>query len=124
MGIGDRVLRISMSTFSLQNEAKHNDLYSDDIEYKIVQHLLYKCDKTKIPYSRFQLIQHIDKALLERYIILTIIAFCCFIIAFEPKAFQIASFYLERKLDRLSETLSILLQMRVVLPICYGLYTR
>ena len=93
MGIGDRVLRISMSTFSLQNDAKPNDLYSDDIEYKIVQHLLYKCDKTKIPYSRFQLIQHIDKALLERYIILTIIAFCCFIIAFEPKAFQIASFY-------------------------------
>ena len=96
MGIGDKVLRISMSTFYLQDESnsKGEDLlYSDDIEYKIVQHLLYKCDKSKIPYSRFQLIQHIDKSLLERYIVLTLIAFGCFIIAFEPAIFQIGSFY-------------------------------
>ena len=96
MGIEDKVLRISMSTFYLQDESnsKGEDLlYSDDIEYKIVQHLLYKCDKSKIPYSRFQLIQHIDKSLLERYIVLTLIAFGCFIIAFEPTIFQIGSFY-------------------------------
>lgn len=96
MCIEDRVLRISMSTFSPQegNNTKGVDgLYSDDIEYKIVQHLLYKCDKSRIPYSRFQLIQHIDKPLLERYIVLTLVAFGCFVIAFEPAFLQIASFY-------------------------------
>ena len=48
MGIGDKVLRISMSTFSLTTDSKPagDALYSDDIEYKIVQHLLYKCDVT------------------------------------------------------------------------------
>ena len=95
MGIGDEVLRISMSTFALHDESKPQSgaQSSDEIEYKIVQHLLYKCDKSKIPYSRFQLIQHIDKALLEKYIKLVLIAFVCFIIAFEPAIFQIDSFY-------------------------------
>lgn len=96
MGIEDKVLRISMSTFSLQkdkNNQSENNLYSDDIEYKIVQHLLYKCDKSRIPYSRFQLIQHINKTLLEKYIVLTLIAFGCFVIAFEPTFIQIDSFY-------------------------------
>lgn len=96
MGIKDKVLRISMSTFSLQNDKNNqgeNNLYSDDIEYKIVQHLLYKCDKSRIPYSRFQLIQHIDKPLLEKYIVLTLIAFSCYVIAFEPTFLQIESFY-------------------------------
>ena len=40
MGIEDKVLRISMSTFSLQKDKDNkneNSLYSDDIEYKIVQ---------------------------------------------------------------------------------------
>lgn len=96
MEIGDKVLRISMSTFSLENTTNSNDeynLYSDDIEYKIVQHLLYKCDKSKIPYSRFQLIPYVDKKRHERYILLTILAFCCFVIVFEPAILQIKSFY-------------------------------
>jgi len=52
MGIDDNVLRISMSTFSLKTEPQSaNDaLYSDEVEYKIVQHLLYKCDKNRIPF--------------------------------------------------------------------------
>lgn len=68
MGISDKVLCISMSTFSLPTDNKPvgNNLYSDDIEYKIVQHLLYKCDKTKISHSGFKHIRlpkEVDDAL-------------------------------------------------------------
>ena len=90
MRIGDKVLRISMSTFSLPSD---NNQHPDEIEYKIVQHLLYKCDKSRIPYSRFQQLYHIDKDQLKKYIKRTLFALGCFIIAFEPKILQIDSFY-------------------------------
>lgn len=94
MGIDDKVLRISMSTYSLaegENIAANN-LYSDDIEYKIVQHLLCKTDKTKIPYSRFQPIRHIERDGLTKYVRLTMLAIVCYIIAFEPSVLKIESF--------------------------------
>lgn len=95
MSIGDKILRISMSTFSLSDQKKPegNDLYADDIEYKIVQHLLYKCDKSKTPYSRFQLIKHIDKKRLGRYVNYTLFAILSYLIIFEPSTFHINSFY-------------------------------
>ncbi len=95
LGIENRVLRISMSTFQLTKGEKptKEDLYSDDIEYKIVQHLLYKCDKSKIPDSGFQHINPIGLEQLSKYIKLTFIAIACFIIAFEPSLIQIDSIY-------------------------------
>ena len=55
LGASRKVLRISMSTFCLQEEKDSNDnSYAGDIEYKIVQHLLYKCDKSRIPDSGFK----------------------------------------------------------------------
>lgn len=90
MGIGDKVLRISMSTFSLPSD---DNQHPDEIEYKIVQHLLYKCDKSRIPYSRFQQLYHVENDQLKTYIKLTLVALGCFIIAFEPKILQITSFY-------------------------------
>ena len=95
MGIGDKVLRISMSTFSLPADTKHvgDNLYSDDIEYKIVQHLLYKCDKAKIPHSGFKQIRLPKEVNFSSYVTYTLIAFVCYIIAFEPAIFQIDSFY-------------------------------
>lgn len=95
MGIGDKVLRISMSTFSLPVDTKPvgDNLYSDDIEYKIVQHLLYKCDKAKIPHSGFKQIRLPKEVNFSSYVTYTLIAFVCYIIAFEPTIFQIDSFY-------------------------------
>ena len=95
MEIGDKVLRISMSTFSLPADTKHvgDNLYSDDIEYKIVQHLLYKCDKAKIPHSGFKQIRLPKEVNFSSYVTYTLIAFVCYIIAFEPAIFQIDSFY-------------------------------
>ena len=84
MGIGDKVLRISMSTFSLTTDSKPEGdaLYSDDIEYKIIQHLLYKCDKSKIPYSRFNQIRQSKGKVISSYVAWSLLAFVCFIIAF------------------------------------------
>lgn len=95
MGIGDKVLRISMSTFSLPEDKKPagGGLYSDDIEYKIVQHLIYKCDKSRITNSGFKLIQQPKRKDFSSYIVWTILAFVCFIIAFEPSIFKIDNFY-------------------------------
>ena len=95
MGIGDKVLRISMSTFSLPEDKKPagGGLYSDDIEYKIVQHLIYKCDKSRITNSGFKLIQQPKGKDFSSYTVWTILAFVCFIIAFEPSIFKIDNFY-------------------------------
>ncbi len=91
MGIADKVLRISMSTFSLPTEDE--DQNSNEIEYKIVQHLLYKCDKKKIPHSGFKRIREPEERNYESHIVILLIALACFIIAFEPSFLRIDSFY-------------------------------
>lgn len=88
MAIDKYVLRISMSTFSIDKDDTH-----PEVEYKIVQHLLYKCDKTKIPYSRFPQLHHIEDSKLKKYILWGLVAVVCFIIAFEPKFIRIESIY-------------------------------
>lgn len=91
MGIADKVLRISMSTFSLPTE--NEDQNSNEIEYKIVQHLLYKCDKNKIPCSRFKRIHEPEERNFKNHIVYVLIAIACFVVAFEPSFLKIDSFY-------------------------------
>ena len=91
MGIADKVLRISMSTFSLSTEDEEQN--SNEIEYKIVQHLLYKCDKNKIPHSGFKRIHEPEERNYEQHIVYILIAIVCFVVAFEPSFFKIDSFY-------------------------------
>lgn len=94
MGVENKVLRISMSTFELEKE-KTPEGYDgkDNIEYKIVQHLLYKSDRNKTPYSWFHTIKHIEPKVITNYSLYIIIAILCYIIAFEPEDLQISSFY-------------------------------
>ena len=91
MGIANKVFRISMSTFSLPSE--NEDQNSNEIEYKIVQHLLYKCDKNKISHSGFKRIHEPVVRNYEQYIICILVALACFVIAFEPSILRIDSFY-------------------------------
>lgn len=95
MGVEEKVLRISMSTFSLATDPKPEgeSLYSDDIEYKIVQHLLYKCDRNKIPHSGFKRVRTPEHRNYKNHIALILVAFACYIIAFEPAFLRIDSFY-------------------------------
>lgn len=90
MGIGDEVLRISMSTFALKPEEKQNH---DEIEYKIVQHLLYKCDASRIPKSGFKRISQPEEEDYRKPIVMSLCAIVCCIIAFEPAALRINSLY-------------------------------
>ena len=80
-----------MSTFSLPSE--NEDQNSNEIEYKIVQHLLYKCDKNKIPRSGFKRIHEPVVRYYEQYIVRILVALACFVIAFEPSILRIDSFY-------------------------------
>ncbi len=91
MGIANKVLRISMSTFSLPSE--NEDQNSNEIEYKIVQHLLYKCDKNEIPRSGFKRIHEPAVKDYKQYIVCILVALACFVIAFEPSILRIDSFY-------------------------------
>lgn len=94
LGIDSKVLRISMSTFCLQEEKVPNDnSYAGDIEYKIVQHLLYKCDKSRIPDSGFKRIHQPEVIDYRRHIVMALCALACYIIAFEPTELRIDSFY-------------------------------
>ena len=81
LGKDDKVLRISMSTFSLRSENKPQDdnHYSGDVEYKIVQHLLYKCDKNKIPHSGFKITQEPQSRDFGTHILFIILAFACYV---------------------------------------------
>ena len=81
MGIADKVFRISMSTFSLPTE--NEDQNSNEVEYKIVQHLLYKCDKNEIPRSGFKRIHEPVVKDYKQYIVSFLVALVCFVIAFE-----------------------------------------
>lgn len=94
LGIDSKVLRISMSTFCLQEEKEPNDnSYAGDIEYKIVQHLLYKCDKSRIPDSGFKRIHQPEVRDYRSPIVMILCALACYIIAFEPTVLRIDSFY-------------------------------
>ena len=85
MGIENQVLRISMSTY--------NESGTEHIEQKIVQHIHYKSDRDKIPYSTFSMIHDLQLSVIKKWVIYTIIAFICFFIVFEPSAMQVDSFY-------------------------------
>lgn len=90
MGICDEVLRISMSTFALAPEERQNH---DEIEYKIVQHLLYKCDASRIPDSGFKRLHRPEDRDYRKPIVMSLCALACCIIAFEPAMLRINSFY-------------------------------
>lgn len=85
MGIENQVLRISMSTY--------NESGTEHIEQKIVQHIHYKSDRDKIPYSTFSMIHDLQLSVIKKWVIYTIIAFICFFIVFEPSSMQVDSFY-------------------------------
>ena len=58
-----------------------------------MQHLLYKCDQHKIPHSGFKLIPDSEDKKYLKHIVYILIAFTCFIIAFEPSFLRVDSFY-------------------------------
>lgn len=67
--------------------------YENEIEYKVFQQIIHKADYRKTTQSRFFRINNIDRSKAYRIASFCALFFVCYIIAFEPKALQIQSFY-------------------------------
>ena len=91
--IEEDVLKISLSTFQQETTQNNDDKDYSDVEYKIVQHLLYKTERSKTPFSRFKLINHVSGKRLCFYAFLVVMALVSYIAAFEPKTLQVESVY-------------------------------
>lgn len=93
-------LKISLSTFLDKNDDEIKDgkpvepkRYNADIEYKIVQHLLYKSDPRKLRQSRFDRITHNTEKSLRCLAIWAMVAVLAALVLFEPTFLQVDSIY-------------------------------
>lgn len=90
-------LKISLSTFvdDKEKELKPEEAqkYNADIEYKIVQHILYKSDPDNIRQTRFDRIRHKSKKEIRRLATFSLLALIALIVLFEPAFLHIDSVY-------------------------------
>ena len=90
---GKRLLRISLSTFDLGTDNKAPEAYENDIEYKLVQQILYRSNPDELYQTSFRriLYQPFDK--IKCLVTRIILSFAAFIILFEPTFLRVESFY-------------------------------
>lgn len=90
-------LRISLSNLlPLDQEIKKPEekiTYENEVEYKIFQQIIHKADYRKTTQSRFFRINILDRCITLQIALFCALFFICFVIAFEPKALQLPSFY-------------------------------
>lgn len=93
-------LKISLSTFFdesddeiMEEKPVEKKSYNADVEYKIVQHLLYKSDPRKLRQSRFDRISHNTEKNLRILAIWAMVAVLAALILFEPAFLQVNSIY-------------------------------
>ena len=53
-----RLLRISLSTYDLNNDNRPSEAYENDIEYKLVQQILYRSNSEELYQSSFRRIHY------------------------------------------------------------------
>lgn len=96
-GLKKKPLKISLSTFvdEQANDLKLDDIerYNADIEYRIVQHLLYKSDTKALLYSRFNSYFFKTTKDIVCLSIAILFAIIAFIILYEPNFMRIDSIY-------------------------------
>ncbi len=92
-------LRISLSNFE---DKKHTnpdsgkkgiDVYENEIEGKLFQHIIYKAKSENTQRSRFKRLRVLDIDYVKKFLGSIFTFFMCFVIVFEPKFLQIDSFY-------------------------------
>ena len=81
---GAKFLNVSLSTL---------DTSINDIEYSIVQQLIYKADDDNLHQSRFCKIKHLDNKKWHRYSLMVLMLIVAIIIAFEPNWLQSKGIY-------------------------------
>ena len=86
-----RLLRISLSTFELESNEKSDEVYENEIEYKLVQQILYRSNPEELYQSSFKRIPYrpVESILLLSWrIILSVVALA---FLFEPSFLKIYS---------------------------------
>lgn len=87
-----RLLRISLSTF-INESGKTGEAYFNDIEYKLVQQILYRSDPDELYQSSFRRIHYRPYKDIKCLSIRIIISIIALIILFEPAFLRIDSLY-------------------------------
>lgn len=89
-------LQISLATLDVKKGVKSKadeEVLSKKIELGILQQLVYREKDSTLPYSRFRRIHYFENDEVTRYVIMTLLAIICFVIAFEPTWLRIDTFY-------------------------------
>lgn len=86
-----RLLRISLSTFELDSNVKTDEVYENEIEYKLVQQILYRSNPDELYQSSFKRIpfRPVKRIVLLSWRIILSIAAIAFL--FEPSSLRIDS---------------------------------
>lgn len=92
-----KTLKISLSTFFDKKDeiSKPEDYeqYNAEIEYKIVQHILYKSDPNHLRQSRFERIIHKPQKDIKWLTVRILLAIIAIIVLFEPSFLKVDSLY-------------------------------
>lgn len=88
-----RLLRISLSTFDLNNDKRPSEAYENDIEYKLVQQILYRSNPEELYQSSFKRIHYRPFESITCLAIKTVLSIAALIILFEPNFLRIDSLY-------------------------------
>lgn len=88
-----RILRISLSTFDLTSNKRAGKEYENDIEYKLVQQILYRSNPDELYQSSFRRIFYRPIERVPHIANYALISIAALIILFEPAFLRIESFY-------------------------------
>lgn len=88
-----RLLRISLSTFHLDNGVNTDGANDNDIEYKLVQQILYRSNPDELYQSSFRRIHYRSFDSIKCLTIHILITVAAFILLFEPSFLRVESLY-------------------------------
>lgn len=89
-----RILRVSLSTFDLNTEEyKSPEAYENDIEYKLVQQIIYRSNPDELYQSSFRRIHYRPLERIKKLVLKIVISVFAIIILFEPSFIRVDSIY-------------------------------
>jgi hypothetical protein len=90
---GKRLLRISLSTFHLEKGDNIGETNENDIEYKLVQQILYRSNPDELYQSSFKRIHYRSFDSIKNLTIHILITIAAFVVLFEPSFLRVESLY-------------------------------
>lgn len=107
-----KALKISLSTFTDNQDKEPIDekKYEADIEYKIVQHILYKSDPAKTTQSRFERVAYLSTRSMRLATVFASIAALCILMLVKPGFLH---------LEMMGETTGIIIDLVSITYLCF-----